>query len=179
MELLDLLIRLFSGRPRIPGTPIQCPNCGTDDGRRTDDGIIHCKNPSCPYFDEGLLYVVGSGLRRQLSTVPTRGNFRPEHPISIRYVNYVGQSRDFSAEAGSIVRKNNHLVARVAPTGKKITLSRDRIQNLAEVEGSMPQQVAPGQAWPTPRERQILGYHKKHGTTSPRYEQVRAKYPNW
>lgn len=177
MGLLDLLISLFSGGRRIRGTPMQCPSCGTADARKTDDGIIHCKNALCPYFDEGLLYA--GGPRRRLTTVPTRGNFRPEHPVSIRYVNYVGQNRDFSAESGSIVRKNNHLIARVAPTGKKIMLSRDRIQNLADVEGAMPQQVAPGQPWPTPRERQILGYHKKNGTTSPRYEQVRAKYPNW
>lgn len=177
MGLLDLLISLFSGRRRISGAVLQCPSCGTADARKTDDEIVHCKNPICPYFDEGLLYA--GGLRRRLTTVPTRGNFRPEHPVSIRYLNYVGQSRDFSAELGSILRKNNHLVARVAPTGKKIALSRDRIQNLAEVEAAMAAQVAPGQAWPTPRERQILGYHKKHGTSSPRYEQVRAKYPKW
>ena len=57
--------------------------------------------------------------------------------------------------------------------------ARERIQNLTEVEGAMLQQVAPAQVWPTPRERQILGYHKKNGTSSPRSEQVRAKYPTW
>ena len=179
MGFVDFLKSLFSGSRKFPGTPLQCPSCGTADALKTDDGIIHCKNAACPYFDEGLIAVFGGELRRRLTTVPTRGNFHPEHPVSIRYVNYVGQSRDFSAESGSIVRKNNHLIARVAPTGKKITLSRERIQNLADVEAAMPQQVAPGQPWPTPRERQILGYHKKHGTTSARYEQVRAKYPNW
>jgi hypothetical protein len=94
-------------------------------------------------------------------------------------MNYVGQNRDFSAERESIVRKKNHLVAQVAPTGKKITLSRDRIQNLAEVEALLPTRVEPGQDWPSRIDRQILIYHKKHGTTSPRYEQVRARYPNW
>jgi len=176
MGLLDFLISLFSGGKKA-GTPLQCPSCGTADARKTDDEIIHCKNPECPYFDEGLLY--SGGLRRKLTTVPRSGNFHPEQPVSIRYRNYVGQERDFSAELGSIVRKNNHLVARVAPTGRRITLSRDRIQNLAEVETKLPQRVTSGRAWPTPRERQILGYHKKHGTSSPRYEQVRAKYPNW
>ena len=172
MGLLDFLIGLFTR-----GEAIQCPSCGTAGGRKTDDGLLHCKNPACPYFDAGLRF--GGGLRRRLTTVPTEGDFRPEVPVSIRYVNYVGQSRDFSAELGSIVRKNNHLVARVAPTGKKITLSRERIQNLADVEAKLPQRVESGQPWPTPRERQILGYHKKHGTTSARYEQVRAKYPKW
>src|SRR5215510_10072910 len=26
---------------------------------------------------------------------------------------------------------------------------------------------------------QVLSYHKKYGTTSPLYEKLRAKYPNW
>jgi hypothetical protein len=172
MGLLDFVFGLFSGERRI-----QCPNCGTAGARQTKDDVVHCKNPSCPYFDAAL--GLTGKLRRAKTTIPTRGDFSPQHPISIRYRNFIGQDRDFSAERGSIVRKNNHLVARVAPTGAKITLSRDRIQNLAELEAAMPQQVEPGQPWPTPRERQILGYHKKNGTTSPRYEQVRAKYPNW
>jgi ribosomal protein L37AE/L43A len=172
MGLFDFLIGLFSRGERI-----QCPSCGTDGARRTRDGLVHCKNPSCPYFDMGVAY--GGAMQRRLSSVPTRGDFRPQHPVSIRYRNYVGQERDFSAELGSIVRKNNHLVAEVAPTGRKITLSRERIQNLAQVEDAMPTRVASNQPWPTPRERQILGYHKKNGTTSPRYEKLRAKHPNW
>ena len=171
MALFDFLIGLFGGGG------IQCPSCGAQGARKTDDGLVHCRNFSCPYFDAGLRF--GGRLERRLTNVPTSGNFRPEHPVSIRYTNYVGQSRDFSAERESIVRKNNHLIAQVAPTGRRIAISRERIQNLTEVEGTMPQQVAPGQDWPTPRERQILGYHKKNGTTSPRYEQVRAKYPTW
>ena len=171
MGLFDFLKSLFGGGD------IQCPSCGAKGARKTEDGLVHCKNPSCPYFDASL--GLTGKLRRARTTIPTRGDFHPENAVSIRYRNFVGQDRDFSAERESIVRKNNHLVAQVAPTGNKITLSRDRIQNLAEVEAAMPQQVAPGQPWPTPRERQILGYHKKNGTTSARHEQVRAKYPNW
>lgn len=170
MGLLDFLRSLFSGNT------IQCPSCGAKHAKKSSDGLLHCKNPMCPYFDATWR----SGKLRQAGTaVPTRGDFRPENPVSIRYRNFAGQDRDFSAERDSIHRKGNHLIARVAPTGERIALSRDRIQNLREVESEFPQQVAPDQAWPTPRERQILGYHKKHGTTSPRYEQVRAKYPNW
>lgn len=170
MGLLGFLQNLFGG-----GT-IQCPSCGAPGATRSSDGLIHCRNPQCPYFDPAQQR---GTLRQAGTTVPTRGDFRPQNAVSIRYRNYAGQDRTFSAELSSLVRKNNHLIAQVAPTGRKITLSRDRIQNLAEVEDAMPQRVASGQNWPTPRERQILGYHKKHGTTSPRYEQVRAKYPNW
>ena len=111
--------------------------------------------------------------------MPTKGSFKPVQPIIIRYRNFAGQDRTFVAEMDSLVRKRNHLVGRVEPTGKKIALSRDRIQNLEEVESGLKSKIAPGQEWPTGREAQVLGYHKKHGTSSPLYEKIRAKYPNW
>ena len=168
MGLLDFLITLISG-----GEKIDCPTCGTAGARKSRDGSIRCKNQTCPNFDPSL------AMGRKIAPVPTRGNFQPEHPISVRYINFVGQNRDFSAERESLVRKRNHIVAQVAPTGRKITLARNRIQNLGEIEPYLPHKLEPGQDWPSGRERQILNYHKKHGTTSPRYEQVRAKYPNW
>ena len=168
MGFLDFLIALFGG-----GQKVDCPNCGTPGARRAGDGTVRCKNQTCPNFDASL------ALGRRIAPVPTEGDFSPQHPVSIRYINFVGQSRDFSAERDSLVRKRNHIVAEVAPTGRKIALSRDRIQNLTEVEGYMPKQVEPGQSWPSGRERQVLNYHKNHGTTSSRYEQLRAKYPNW
>ena len=173
MGLLDFLISLFRGG----GGSIECPNCGTPGARKTSDEVVHCKNPRCPNFDASLERA--GALPQRGTIVPTRGSFRPVNPVSIRYVNFAGQSRDFSAERNSLIRKRNHIVAEVAPTGRKITLSRDRVQNLSEVEGHMPKQVAPGQNWPSGRERQILNYHKNHGTSSPRYQQLRAKYPNW
>ena len=105
--------------------------------------------------------------------------FTPAHPVTVRYRNFAEQEKTFVAEKDSIVRQRNHLVARFAPSGRKMVLSRDRIQNLGEVESVVPERVASGQSWPTPRERQVLGYHKKHGTTSPLFEKIRAKYPNW
>ena len=168
MGFLDFLTSLFGG-----GEKVDCPNCGTAGARKKRDGTIQCKNQKCQNFDPSF------ALGRKIAPVPTRGNFRPDYPVSIRYVNFVGQSRDFSAERDSLVRKKNHIIAQVAPTGRRITLSRDRIQNLSEVEGNMPRRVEPGQSWPTARERQILNFHKKHRSTSARYEQLRAKYPNW
>jgi hypothetical protein len=168
MGFIDFLVTLFGG-----GQKINCPNCGTPDARRMRNGTIRCKSQTCSNYDPSL------ALGRRIAPVPTRGNFRPENPVSIRYVNFVGQSRDFSAEGTSIERKHNHIVARVAPAGRKIALSRDRIQNLNEVESYLPHKVEPGQNWPSGRERQILNFHKKHGSTSARYEQLRTEYPNW
>jgi len=172
MGLLDFLLNLFSG-----GNKIQCPSCGAQGARKDSDGTIHCSNPTCPYFDAAL---GRRGTLRQAATrLVTQGNYQPAHPVTIRYKNFQGVDRTFSAEQESLVRKGNHIVGQVAPTGRKIALSRDRIQNLSEVESGFPQQVGPGQEWPTPRERQVLSYHKKHGSTSPLYEKVRAKYPEW
>jgi hypothetical protein len=172
MGLLDFLRRLLSG-----GSKLKCPSCGTIGALQDAQGRIRCKNPSCPYFDVTL----GSRAARARSgtTVPTQGSFRPADPLTIQYQNFAGQQRSFIADRESVVRKGNHLIGRVAPTGAKIALSRDRIQNLSEVEGRLPQRVAPGQEWPSPRERQVLSYHKKHGSSSPLYEKIRAKYPNW
>jgi hypothetical protein len=172
MGLLDFLTGLF-----FRGEKIECPSCRTAGALQTCDGLVHCRNRSCKNYDPG--YVIGGRLVRRLTTVPTQGNFYPEHPVSIRYINFGGQERDFSAERGSLIRKRNHVVAQVAPTGRKITLSRERIQNLSEIEPYLQQRIEPGQNWPSGRERQILNFHKKHGSTSPRYEQLRAKYPTW
>jgi len=80
------------------------------------------------------------------------------------------------------VRRRNHIVARVAPTGETITLSRDRIQNLSEVEEAFSEAAAPTESehtGPTARERQVLSFHKKYKSTSPLYEKIRSKYPDW
>jgi hypothetical protein len=169
MGLLDFLLKLLSGGKQ------QCPSCGAQGAQKSSNGSIRCPNPSCPYFDATLR----RGIHERVVPVPTEGNYRPARPVTIRYRNFQGQERTFSADADSILRKNNHLVARVTPTGRKIALSRERIQNLSEVESAFPQKVDLGQPWPSPRERQVLGYHKKHGTTSPLYEKIRVKYPNW
>jgi len=79
----------------------------------------------------------------------------------------------------SLRRKHNHIIARVVPTGEEISLSRERIQNLDEVDYAVPQKVERVPQGPTARERQVLAYHKKYKTTSPLYESIRAKYPDW
>jgi hypothetical protein len=172
MGLLDFLRNRLSG-----GNNLQCPVCRTAGAQRTGEGRIRCTNRSCPNFDAGLR---GRGtLAPAGTTLPAEGSFKPVQPVMIRYRNFAGQDRTFVAEVDSLVRKRNHLVARVEPTGAKIVLARDRIQNLEEVESGLKSKIAPGQPWPTGRERQVLGYHKKHRTSSPLFEKIRAKYPDW
>jgi hypothetical protein len=155
---------------------MECPRCGTR-GAKQIDGRIHCPNPTCAYFSKTM----GRG---EPAPAPTPATFDtpvnvPAGSFAIQYRDFRGQPRTFIAVAASAKREKNHISVKVAPKGARIVLSRDRIQNLAEVESAFPQRVAPGQAWPTPRERQVMTYHKKRGSTSPLYESIRAKYPDW
>jgi hypothetical protein len=111
--------------------------------------------------------------------VPRRSDYSPARPLAIRYCNFQGFEKTFTADKESLQRKRNHITARVMPTGERIALSRDRILNLEEVEQALPQPAAPSQPRPTARELRVLSFHKNHKSTSPLYEKIRAKYPDW
>ena len=151
---------------------VSCPFCGNPGARQGSGGRVLCPNFSCPNFD-------AAAVKGGISRIPTKGNFAPQRPLTIRYRNFRGQDMTFTTEASTAYRKKNHIVVQAAPTGRKISLARERIQNLSEVERALPPKVGPGQEWPSARERQVLNYHKKYKTTSPLYEKIRAKYPNW
>jgi hypothetical protein len=154
----------------------KCPHCGAK-GARTSDGRTRCPNPSCQYFDGTLGR--GGVLRRAGARAPRRSDYSPWKSLQIRYRNFQGQEKTFTADRETLQRKRNHIIARVTPTGENISLSRDRIQNLAEVEEALPPAAETARSGPTARERQVLNYHKKHKSTSPLHEKIRAKYPDW
>jgi len=165
----------------LKGAAVQCPLCGAPNARKSGDRVI-CPNPMCRNSGEQQSHQAAGGGpppgQPQPAAVP-RGRWQPQQPLTIRYRNYQGIEQTYTAEADSCRRKKNHISVLVAPTGFRITLRRDRIQNVAEVEAHCAGRVAEGQREPTQREKQVLAYHKKHRTTSPLYEQIRAKYPNW
>ncbi|HTS69802.1 MAG TPA: hypothetical protein VMO17_12545 [Terriglobia bacterium] len=157
---------------------IECPRCGTS-GAKEVNGQITCPNPTCAYF------VKTAGDRTPASTAALSPSAFsppvnvPSGSLAIQYVDFRGHPRTFFGEPESARRVKNHISMKVAPKGARIVLARDRIQNLAEVESAFPQRIAPGQDWPTPRERQVMTYHKKRRTTSPLHASIRAKYPYW
>jgi len=150
-----------------------CPRCGTR-GAKEINGQIHCPNPGCPYFS---------------TQVAKKGTARPpafDEPVdvpagsvAIQYRNYRGQGKTFVAEIASARRHRNHLGVNVEPQGARIFLSRDRIANLPEVEAALPDFATSGQSVPSSSERKVLTYHQKRGSTSPLYQRLRAKYPDW
>lgn len=144
----------------------ECPVCHTK-GARVSDTRVRCPNPSCRNFDGTV------GRRRR------RSDYSAENSLTIWYRNFQNQEKAFNAEASTLYRAANHIVAQVAPTGERISLSRDRIQNLEEVERAVREKAESAPTGPTARERQVLNYHKKHKTTSPLYEKIREKYPDW
>ena len=175
----------------------KCPACGTPGARRSGSEI-RCLNPVCQYFNPSFAPSAGSPQQTPQQAQPPQGRPSgwssapgstpsagspsgpaPAGSVAIQYRNFQGQNKTFHADARSLHREKNHIKATVAPKSQQISLSRDRIQNLQEVERQMPQRVEAGQEWPNKKERQVLSYHKKHGTTSPLYEKIRAKYPKW
>jgi hypothetical protein len=167
---------------------IECPACGTS-GAKEINGQIHCPNPTCMYFSKTMGKSDAAPARdsmtfSQRAEVPADFSMGPpaEVPVgslAIQYKNFRGEGKTFVAEAASARRTKNHISVQVEPQGARISLSRDRILNLNDVEAALPQRLAAGQSEPTPRERQVLAYHNNRGSTSPLYASIRAKYPNW
>lgn len=158
-----------------------CPVCGAK-GARITPIETRCPNPACQYFDPSLGRQEQPASQASGPAEPSvrgKSGFVPQDGIEIRYRNFQGQEKTFKAERNSLKRRKNHILARVAPTGKYITLSRDRIQNLGDVDTALPKGMRSEAPWPSGRERQVLNYHKKHGTRSSLYDQVRAKFPDW
>ena len=183
MGFLKSLVDLITGGSK-------CPACGSSGARKTGYQM-RCPNPSCQYFDPTLQQPgsVGSGPEDQSWSAPAgappdyskwlKNDFKPEQPLEVQYVNFQNISKTFTIDAATLRVKGQHISARAVPTGQYIALSRKRIQNLAEIEAAIPERVPASAPYPSARERQVLGYHKKHGTTSPLYEKIRARYPKW
>ena len=162
------------------GNSNTCPACGAM--AATIGGRVLCGNPSCKNFAANALSSQpsssSSGSQPQKSSFHV-GSFSPQKPITVRYQNFRGEQKIFTADANSVIPHKNFISMQVAPSGQRITLARKRILNFSEFQNEIHQPVPPGKEWPTAKERQVLNYHKKHGSTSPLYEQIRAKYPNW
>ena len=174
MGFIKSLIDALSGS-------MKCPACGTRGAKKVGD-TIRCLNPVCQFFNPQATSEARAARAkvRAIASKQARPPYVPSgDTVSIRYRSFRGESKTFTADRSSLTRRHNHVVARVAPSWRQLSLSRDRIENLTEIDAHLPERDRSGAPQPTARERQVLGYHKKYGTTSPLYEKVRAKYPNW
>ncbi len=106
---------------------------------------------------------------------PLSGNYSPgAGSIEIRYKNFVGEDKTFTGDYRSAYIRGRHVVIRVAPTGKRISLNLNNIQNRDEVESRVAANPRP-----TSNERRVLHYHLKRGSSSALYVELRQKYPDY
>ena len=90
--------------------------------------------------------------------------------VHIRYTNHEGEDRTYTADSWSIRDRGRFISAQLAPTGRRCTFRKEQVKNMDEIKP----RIDPVSLL-SPTERQILGYHKKHGTTSSRYREIQQK----
>jgi hypothetical protein len=166
---------------RLFGWTVDCDACG-DRQAKASFGGTKCRNSNCRNYDSAYAQSL------ELASTARRGGLAAfagtpvefKNPIRVDYTNFEGERKTFTADRDSIRVRNAHISLRVAPTGARIALKRDRIStpNLDGVSASnsVEQAIQAAQSGPTPHERYVMNYHKQGGTTSALYEQLRAKY---
>jgi hypothetical protein len=92
--------------------------------------------------------------------------------IHVHYVNFEGEQRTFVGDRRTLKRRNAHFSLRVGPSGTRIALKADRIQNCDEVEQATPDE-------PNSQEKRVLSLHRRRGTTSSQFQTLKARYPEW
>lgn len=167
--------------------PVKCPNRACDNfdlelmHEREETRRAEELNREKSHQAEQMEAAVASGKARQYRNPRTGetvyrevpGDFDPgEYRIEVHYRNFRGEEKTFVGDWRTLRRRGKHVSLQVVPTGTRIALATDRIQNVAEVEDAL-------QRCPTPQERRVLAYHAKRGTTSDRYEQLCREYPGW
>jgi hypothetical protein len=158
------------------GKPCVCSSCG-ETGALKVLGKVKCRNMSCTHFDPEYAARAEADLERRrkasAESRPCSGNFDPgENRLEIRYVNFLGVEGTYAGDRRTLWRTNNHFSLLLAPTGRRVSFVRDRIRNLGEVEQWLVEM-------PTPRERHVLDYHRKKGSTSSLFQKLRQKYPSY
>jgi len=157
---------------------VNCPECGTW-GAKKSLFKVKCVNPNCRKYDaERAAEVAQSRVTgKNASEVFThlKGKADPEeYTLQIRYRNFRGDEMVYAAHPRTLYQSGVHVVARLAPTGKRVTFALEKIQNRDEVETALRENPQP-----SGHERRVLRYHLKRGTTSALFEKLRQKYPNY
>lgn len=142
------LVGFFS---KLFGLSVVCDRCGKGDAKDSWQGI-RCRNPSCAYFDRSLSTETATTSRAALSAgdnqlwyapisqLPWPANQRNvefDETVTIRYINTAGISRTFESERASLIMRGSRLSARIQPTGGRISLAPEKIQNWDEVDESI------------------------------------------
>ena len=159
--------------------PCVCPECRTP-GATKRFGRVKCRNSSCPNYDYGYALSApntssspgSSSLSRQF-----QGNFDPgSYRMEIRYRNFRGEEQSYTGDRRTLRRRGRHISICLAPTGRRASFALKWILSPSNAGDAA---ESTEQAAPTGPERRVLNYHKNHHTTSPLYESLRKKYPDY
>lgn len=157
---------------------VKCPKCGTW-GAKKSLWKVKCVNPSCEKYDSEY----AEAFRQTRVTGKTASEVFPylkgkadpnDYLLRIRYNNFRGNEIIYSADSRTAYQASEYVVVRLAPTGKRASFKLDRIQNRRDVESILSENPQP-----SGNERRVLHFHLKHGSSSPAFEKLRLKYPNY
>jgi len=159
------------------GSIVPCPVCGA---RRAKKSFwkIKCVNPNCAKYDSD--YAAQANLSRITGKSATevfphlQGSFSPRVPFTLQYENFRGDQLTYLADVAGAYRTGDHLVIRVAPTGRRVAFLFSAIKNRPDLEGHLSQGEVP-----VAQERRILNFHLRRGTTSAIFLELRKKYPDY
>jgi len=157
---------------------VKCPECGTW-GAKKKWFKVKCVNPNCPRFDveRAAAFQQKRVVGRNAGEVfpDLERNVDPsQFNLKIRYRNFRGDELVYDADPETGYQEGQHVVFVLAPAGRRVTFSLERIQNREEVEA-----VLKNNDQPTKGERRTIRRHVREGTTSKRFEELRAKYPKY
>ena len=166
------------------GKEIVCPACGTP-GAKKFFGTIKCRTMSCRHYDHDFAQQLdlGQGSMQQPSEVASApristfhtGDFDPgAYRVDIVYRNFRNEEHTYEGDVRTARWTRKHLSFCLSPTGKRVSFSSDRIRNLREVEHKIR-----NSPMPNVNERCILNFHKRRGSSSPLYDSLRRKYPDF
>jgi len=155
-----------------------CPECGAW-GAKKSLFKVKCVNPECRKYDaeRGAAFeqnkVRGKSANDVFAHLKGKAD-ADEYTLKIRYRNFRGDEIIYSAHPGTLYQRGVHVVARLAPTGKRVTFKLAKIENRSEVETILRENPQP-----SGHERRVLRYHLKRGTSSALFEKLRQKYPHY
>lgn len=145
---------------------IKCPRCNTP-GATKFLWIVKCPNSRCRHYDSAVAAVAS-----KKSKTPT-GSFSPgANTIQVSYQNHAGEHRTYIGDRTTIRKRRNHLTIVLAPAGRRCSFEISRISNMATLAPFLPPESSLNL---TAVDRQVIGYHQRHGSTSPRLEEIKSK----
>jgi hypothetical protein len=156
-----------------------CPDCRSR-GAKKFGGMLKCRNPNCPKYDRDFVNKTPLPMGAAMSSNPLphfSGAFDPgENSVEIRYRNFRGEEQTYRGDRRTLRYRGSRISICLAPTGRRASFATKWIISPRGLEDEARRKEA---AQPSGTERRVLAYHKKRGTTSPLFEKLKARYPNF